>query len=248
MLESTPAAGQAQLTLLRHGESLWNLEQRFTGWADVDLTREGIAQMRGAAIALREAKLEFDVAFTSVLKRCIRSQWVVLDTLDCMWLPQVFDWRLNERHYGALTGRLKAEAVQVHREAAVKRWRRSYDAQPPAMDAAAAAWVPIDRRYAALQAGQIPASESLRQTVERVQSAWSDSIAPALKAGQRVLVTGHGNGLRALIKILEGVSDNAIVSVEVPNAAPIVYALDGKLQVLHKRTLPVPDRNASEIL
>lgn len=247
MLESIPAAG-AQLTLLRHGESLWNREQRFTGWADVDLTLEGIAQMRGAAAALREARLEFDVAFTSVLKRCIRSQWVVLDALDCLWLPQVLDWRLNERHYGALTGRLKAEAVQAHGEAAVKRWRRSYDAQPPAMDAAAAAWVPIDRRYAALQAGELPASESLRQTVARVQAAWSDSIAPALKAGQRVLVTGHGNGLRALIKILEGVSDEAIVSVEVPNAAPIVYALDGKLRVLHKRTLPVPDRNASEIL
>jgi 2,3-bisphosphoglycerate-dependent phosphoglycerate mutase len=248
MLESTPAAGQAQLTLLRHGESLWNLEQRFTGWADVDLTPEGIAQMRGAAAALRAAGLEFDLAFTSVLKRCIRSQWVVLDALDCMWLPQVLDWRLNERHYGALTGRRKADAVQAHGEGTVKRWRRSYDAQPPAMDAAAAAWVPIDRRYAALQAGEIPASESLRQTVARVQAAWSDSIAPALRRGQRVLVTGHGNGLRALIKILEGVSDEAIVSVEVPNAAPIVYALDGKLQVLHKRTLPVPDRNASEIL
>jgi 2,3-bisphosphoglycerate-dependent phosphoglycerate mutase len=247
MLEPTPAA-HAQLTLLRHGESLWNREQRFTGWADVDLTTEGIAQMRGAAAALRGANVQFDVAFTSVLKRCVRSQWVVLDALDCMWLPQVCDWRLNERHYGALTGRRKAEAVQAHGEAAVKRWRRSYDAQPPAIDAAAAAWVPIDRRYAALRAGEIPASESLRQTVARVQACWSEAIAPALRCGQRVLVTGHGNGLRALVKLLEGVSDEAIVSVEVPNAAPIVYALDGELRVLHKRTLPVPDRNASEIL
>lgn len=248
MHESTPAAGAAQLTLLRHGESLWNREQRFTGWADVDLTPEGVTQMRGAAAVLRAAGVEFDVAFTSVLRRCIRSQWVVLDALDCMWLPQVLDWRLNERHYGALTGRLKAEAVHTHGEAAVKRWRRSYEAQPPAMDAAAAAWVPVDRRYAALKAGELPASESLRQTVARVQAAWSDSIAPALRSGQRVLVTGHGNGLRALVKILEGVSDEAIVSVEVPNAAPIVYALDGHLRVLHRRTLPVPQRNASEIL
>lgn len=238
----------SHLTLLRHGESQWNLEQRFTGWADVDLTDEGVVQMRGAATALREANLEFDVAFTSVLRRCIRSQWVVLDALDCMWLPQVLDWRLNERHYGGLTGRLKAQAIQTYGAAEVQRWRRSYDAQPPAMDAVAAGYVPIDRRYAALRAEEIPAGESLRETVLRVSAIWSDSIAPALQSGQRVLVIGHGNALRALIKIVEGVSDDGIMSVEVPNALPIVYELDGNLRVSNKRTLPVPERRASDIL
>ena len=238
----------AHLTLLRHGESQWNREQRFTGWADIDLTEDGLAQMRLAAVAMREAGLEFDLAFTSVLTRCIRSLWVVLDMLDCLWVPQVLDWRLNERHYGGLTGRLKPEAVQAFGEAAVQRWRRSCDARPPALDAAAAAHVPIDRRYAALRTDQIPSCESLHQTVLRVNAAWSDSIAPSLKSGRRVLVIGHGNGLRALIKIVEGVSDQDIMGVEVPNASPIVYEIKGNLKPANKRVLPTPTWRRSEIL
>jgi 2,3-bisphosphoglycerate-dependent phosphoglycerate mutase len=240
--------GTAQLILVRHGESQWNREQRFTGSADVDLTDEGSAQMRGAARLIQEAGLEFDVAFTSVLTRCIRSQWVLLDMLECMWVPQVFDWRLNERHYGALTGRLKAEAEQAYGKAAVHRWRRSYDAQPPALDAAAATYVAIDRRYAALRPDEIPSGESLSQTVARARAAWIDSIAPVLQSGQRVLITGHGNGLRALIKIIERISDEDIVQAEVPNGVPIIYELDGKLRVKQKKVLSAPSRKSSEIL
>jgi len=236
------------LVLVRHGESLWNLEQRFTGWADVDLTENGAAQMRDAATALREAGLEFDVAFSSVLRRCIRSQWVLLDALDRMWTPQVLDWRLNERHYGGLTGRLKTEAVKSYGATAVQQWRRSYDAHPPPLDGIAASYVPIDARYAALKPEQIPTSESLRQTVQRVRQVWLDSIAPALGGGQRVVVVGHGNGLRALIKVVENVSDDDIMSVEVPNGSPIVYQLERDLAVSRKRFLRVPERRRSEIL
>jgi 2,3-bisphosphoglycerate-dependent phosphoglycerate mutase len=238
----------ANLILLRHGESTWNRDNRFTGWADVDLTEIGIQQVLDAATALRDAGLEFDVAYTSVLKRCIRSQWLLLDALNCMWLPQILDWRLNERHYGALTGQLKSEAVALHGEAAVRRWRRSYDAVPPAMDTSAAAHVVIDRRYAALASHPLPGAESLHDVVMRVASVWHEEIGPALQSGRRVLVTGHGNGLRALVKIVEGLSDEGVASLEVGNSAPIVYALDKALQLRDKWVLPVPVRALSGIL
>ncbi len=240
--------GSASLILVRHGESQWNREQRFTGWADVDLTDEGIAQMRGAATALHNADLGFDVSYSSVLRRCIRSQWVLLDTMNCMWVPQVLDWRLNERHYGALTGCMKSDAVRVYGEAVVHCWRRSFDAEPPPIDAAAAAHVAIDRRYATVAVSEIPVSESLCQTVGRVRSVWQQSIAPALHAGRRVAVVGHGNGLRALTKIIEGVPDDDIAHVEVGNGVPIIYELDGALKPLRKRVLPMPLGRPSEIL
>ncbi len=241
-------AAVANLILVRHGESQWNRDNRFTGWADVGLTEEGVAQMRDAAAAIRAAGLEFDVAHTSVLRRCIRSQWILLEELDRMWVPQVLDWRLNERHYGSLTGRSKSETVQTFGVAAVQRWRRAYDAEPPPIDAAAAALVPLDRRYAALSASAIPHGESLHQTVARVAAVWHESIAPALQSGQRVLVTGHGNGLRAMIKIIEEVSDDDTVHLEVGNATPVVYQLDAELHALHKCALPILHRRPSEIL
>ena len=238
----------ANLILLRHGESTWNQGNRFTGWADVDLTEAGMQQVLDAATALRDAGLEFDVAYTSVLKRCIRSQWLLLDALNCMWVPQILDLRLNERHYGALTGQLKSEAIHVYGAAAVRRWRRSYEAVPPAMDASAAAHVTIDRRYAALASHQLPCAESLHDVVIRVASVWRDAMAPALRSGRRVLVTGHGNGLRALVKIIEGLSDEAVATLEVGNSAPIAYALDEALKPRDKWVLPVPPRSISEIL
>lgn len=238
----------ARLILARHGESQWNREKRFTGWADVDLTREGIAQMCNAAMALRAAGVDFDLSYASVLRRCIRSLWILLDSLDRMWVPQVLDWRLNERHYGALTGRLRSEATKAYGEKAVRQWRRSYDAEPPPIDEAAARHVPIDQRYAALAPFEIPRTESLQRTVERVRGMWNASLAPALRAGRCVALIGHGNALRAMIKILEGVSDEGIMRLEVANGAPIVYELDSTLKPLHKRVLAVPVRRSSEIL
>ncbi|TAK86241.1 MAG: 2,3-bisphosphoglycerate-dependent phosphoglycerate mutase [Betaproteobacteria bacterium] len=236
------------LILIRHGESQWNLDQRFTGWADVDVTAEGVAQMQDAAAALREAGLRFDVGYSSVLRRCIRSLRVLLDTLDCMWVPEVLDWRLNERHYGALTGRAKAEAIRLYGEEIVHRWRRSYDAQPPPVDTAAALHIPLDERYAMLAPDQIPLGESLARTVERVRAAWEESISLALRRGQRVAVVGHGNGLRALVKIIEEQSDEGITRLEIPNGVPIAYELDNALRPVRKRTLPVPARRRTEIL
>lgn len=237
-----------QLTLIRHGQSQWNLENRFTGWADVDLTAAGIEQMKIAGSKLKEAQLHFDVAYTSVLKRCIRSQWTLLDTMDCMWLPQRFDWRLNERHYGALTGTLKSEAEATFGEAAVWRWRRSYDATPPAMPEDAALHIGQDRRYLDVPSVAVPRAESLHDTVNRVQAVWDDSIAVSLRAGQRVLVVAHGNCLRALTKLLENLSDQEIADFEVPNAAPVIYELDENLKPVRKRCLLGAPQATSGIL
>lgn len=238
----------AQLVLVRHGESLWNRDQRFTGWADVDLTREGIAQMHYAANALRKAGIEFDIAFSSVLSRCIRSQWALLEAMQCVWVPQVLDWRLNERHYGGLTGRSKTEAVQTFGAAVVQRWRRDYDALPPPLDTTAAAHIVIDRRYAHLAPHEIPTTESLRHTVSRVGAVWRQTIAPALSSGQHVLITGHGNALRALIQLVEGVPDDAVSHIEVANGTPLVYDMDRALNPVRKRELAVPEWPRSQIL
>ena len=237
-----------RLILIRHGQSQWNLENRFTGWADVDLTEEGAQQMRDAAVALCQAGLRFDIAYTSMLRRCIRSQWILLDAMDRMWLPQVCDWRLNERHYGALTGLLKADAERIHGAAKVQQWRRSYEACPPPLMADDHAFARLDERYGALGPSQFPLAESLKQTVERVLPLWEMTLVPILKAGKQVLITAHGNSLRALIKHLDGMADRDVVALEVPNAVPLVYELDQDLVPIHRTWLAVPPRSASGIL
>lgn len=248
MTPETPRLPVANLILLRHGESAWNREQRFTGWADVGLTPEGEAQVLQAAEALRTAGLGFDVAYTSVLRRCTHSQQLLLDALGCAGVPQHFDWRLNERHYGALTGRARAEAVAEFGAEAVQAWRRGYDARPAPVDAAAAAHIPLDARYAPLRPDQLPRAESLADTVERVGAVWREHLLPELRAGRRVLVTGHGNGLRALILLIEGLSGRDVVALEVGNSAPLAYHLDADLRPLSRHELPVPPRIVSAIL
>ena len=236
------------LALIRHGESQWNRDNRFTGWADVDLTEEGIAQMRGAAASLQAAGWWFDLAYSSVLRRCIRSQWILMDATDCMWVPLIADWRLNERHYGALTGMEKSQAIQMYGADQVQRWRRSYAAQPPALTGEDSSISWVDRRYEGIPAAELPASESLQQTTARVQRVWERSIAAQLRAGRRVVVMAHGNSLRALVKLLEGVSDAEIASLEMPNAVPWIYELDADLRPVGKRVLEVSPRPVSEIL
>jgi 2,3-bisphosphoglycerate-dependent phosphoglycerate mutase len=218
------------LVLLRHGQSTWNLENRFTGWTDVDLTPQGHAEAHAAAAALAAGGLGFDVAFTSVLKRAIRTLWIVLDDMDLMWVPVHRDWRLNERHYGALQGLNKAETAAKFGEEQVKIWRRSYAIPPPPFETADPRSPRTDPRYAALSPSQIPSSESLADTVKRFLPAWHESIAPAVADGKRVLIAAHGNSLRALVKYLDGMSDEAIVELNIPTGIPLVYELDDKLK------------------
>jgi 2,3-bisphosphoglycerate-dependent phosphoglycerate mutase len=219
-----------QLVLIRHGESAWNLENRFTGWADVDLTPKGAEQALAAGENLRKAGYEFDVAYTSVLRRAIRTLWHVQDTMDLMWLPVVHSWRLNERHYGALTGLNKAETAAKYGDEQVHIWRRSYDVRPPLLDADDERNPKNDSRYAKLNAADIPLGECLKDNVERVLPLWNESIAPALKANKRVLLVAHGNSIRSLIKYLDQMSDEAIMEVNVPNGVPLVYELDDNLK------------------
>ena len=216
-----------KLVLLRHGESDWNLENRFTGWTDVDLTPKGIEEARAAGRSLKSAGYRFDLAFTSVLKRAIRTLWIALDELDQMWLPVEKSWRLNERHYGALTGLNKAEMAAKFGEAQVLVWRRSYDTPPPALDSGDPRHEAADPRY---QGVPVPRSECLKDTVARVIPYWESAIAPAVRAGRRVLVAAHGNSLRALIKYLDSVSDQDIVGLNVPTGIPLVYELDDSLK------------------
>jgi 2,3-bisphosphoglycerate-dependent phosphoglycerate mutase len=233
------------LVLLRHGESIWNKENRFTGWTDVDLTETGVAEAREAARLLREEGLDFDLAFTSVLKRAIRTLWIVLDELDRMWLPVVNDWRLNERHYGALQGLNKAEMAAQYGEEQVLLWRRSYDVPPPPLDLDDPRHPRFDRRYAGLPADLLPRSESLKDTVARFLPAWHEAIAPAIRAGQRVLIAAHGNSLRALVKYLDGIGDAEIVGLNIPTGIPLVYELDDELRPLGHRYLGDPERVAA---
>ena len=219
-----------QLVLIRHGESAWNLENRFTGWADVDLTPKGAEQALAAGENLRKAGYEFDVAYTSVLRRAIRTLWHVQDTMDLMWLPVVHSWRLNERHYGALTGLNKAETAQQYGDAQVHIWRRSYDVRPPLLEKDDERNPQNDPRYAKLSNSDIPLGECLKDNVERVLPLWNESIAPALKAGKRVLLVAHGNSIRSLIKYLDQVSDQDIMEINVPNGIPLVYELDDNLK------------------
>lgn len=233
-----------KLVLIRHGESTWNLENRFTGWTDVDLTPTGIAQARQAGQLLREEGYEFDVAYTSVLKRAVRTLWHVQDEMDCTWLPVVKDWRLNERHYGALQGLNKADMARQYGDEQVLIWRRSYDTPPPALEADDPRSERSDRRYAALAPHQVPLTECLKDTVQRVVPFWNDTLAPAIRSGQRVVVAAHGNSIRALIKYLDNVADDAIVGVNVPNGIPLVYELDGNLAPIRSYYLGDPQAAA----
>jgi 2,3-bisphosphoglycerate-dependent phosphoglycerate mutase len=219
-----------QLVLIRHGESAWNLENRFTGWADVDLTPKGAQQAITAGESLRKAGYEFDVAYTSVLKRAIRTLWHVQDTMDLMWIPVVHSWRLNERHYGALTGLNKAETAEKYGDEQVHIWRRSYNIRPPLLEVNDERNPQKDPRYSKLNASDVPLGECLNDNVQRVLPLWNESIAPALKANKRVLLVAHGNSIRSLIKYLDQMSDEAIMEVNVPNGVPLVYELDDNLK------------------
>ena len=219
-----------KLVLIRHGESLWNLENRFTGWTDVDLTPTGVTQAMSAGKLLRAEGYEFDLAYTSVLKRAIHTLWYCLDEMDCTWLPVVKSWRLNERHYGALQGLNKTEMAKQYGDEQVLIWRRSYDTPPPALEPADPRCERADRRYAGLAPDEVPLTECLKDTVARVLPFWNDTMAPAIRAGQRVVVAAHGNSIRALVKYLDGISDADIVDLNIPTGIPLVYELDADLK------------------
>lgn len=229
-----------QLVLLRHGESEWNHANRFTGWTDVDLNPVGIAQARQAGAWLREAGFAFDVAYTSVLKRAIRTLWIVLDELDRLWLPVIRSWRLNERHYGALQGDNKAATAERLGRARVHQWRRSFDVPPPPLDRADPRHPRFDARYARVDPALLPDSESLRDTLARVLPCWHTDIVPRLQAGERVLVVAHGNSLRALVTYLEGIAPPDVPHLHIPNGIPRAYDLDPGLRVIRWRYLGDP--------
>ena len=228
------------LVLLRHGESTWNKENRFTGWTDVDLSDKGRDEARVAGQLIKEAGLDFDHTFTSVLQRAIRTWWIALDELDRLWLPVERNWRLNERHYGALQGLNKAETAAKHGEAQIKIWRRSYDIPPPPLTPDDPRHASRDPRYASLSQDQLPLTESLKDTVARFLPYWHETIAPAVQSGQRVLIVAHGNSLRALVKYLDGISDSDIVELNIPTGIPLVYELDASLKPRSHRYLGDP--------
>ncbi|MDR0458507.1 MAG: 2,3-diphosphoglycerate-dependent phosphoglycerate mutase [Burkholderiaceae bacterium] len=221
-----------KLVLIRHGESTWNLENRFTGWTDVDLTGTGIEQARLAGRLLKTEGYDFDLACTSVLTRAIRTLWLALEEMDRLWLPVVKSWRLNERHYGALQGLNKADMARQYGDAQVLLWRRSYDAPPPALQTTDPRCERGDRRYADIAPAQCPLTECLKDTVARVLPFWNETLAPAIRAGQRVVVAAHGNSIRALVKYLDGISDQDIVGLNIPNGVPLVYELGNDLKPL----------------
>ena len=234
-----------RLVLLRHGESTWNKENRFTGWTDVDLSERGREEAQEAGRLLKEGGFVFDRAYTSVLKRAIRTQDFVLDALDLLWIPVTKNWRLNERHYGALQGLNKAETTAQHGEAQVKIWRRSYDIPPPPLDLADKRHPSHDPRYAALDPKDLPRTESLKDTVERFLPYWHGTIAPAIASNARVLITAHGNSLRALVKFLDRVSNEAIVELNIPTGSPLVYELDEELRPIKHYYLGDPEKIAA---
>jgi len=230
-----------KLILLRHGQSTWNLENLFTGWIDVDLSPQGLEEAQEAGRLLKAEGIPFDIAFTSVLKRAIRTLWIVLDEMDLMWLPVERTWRLNERHYGALQGLDKARTVEKHGADQVKIWRRSYDIPPPPLDATDPQHPRFDRRYAAVPSGEMPSCESLKDTLGRVMPFWTERIAPELTAGRNVLVAAHGNSLRAMVKMLDRMSNEAIVELNIPTGVPLLYELDAKLAPVASRYLGDPE-------
>lgn len=219
-----------KLVLIRHGESTWNLENRFTGWTDVDLTELGVAQAKQSGLLLKDQGYEFDLTYTSVLKRATHTLWHCLDAMDRTWLPVVHSWRLNERHYGALQGLDKADTAKKYGDEQVLLWRRSYDVPPPALEANDPRSERGDLRYAKLQIEQIPLTECLKDTVARMMPFWDESLAPAIRAGKRTLIVAHGNSIRALVKHLDGISDADIVGLNIPNGIPLVYELDADLK------------------
>ncbi len=219
-----------KLVLLRHGESEWNKENRFTGWTDVDLSETGVGEAAAAGDVLKQEGFVFDIAYTSVLKRAINTLHLALNTLDQVWLPVVKDWRLNERHYGALQGLNKAETAAEHGDDQVKVWRRSYDVPPPALETSDKRFPGHDPRYATLSDAQLPRTECLKDTVERFLPLWHETIAPTITSGKRVIIAAHGNSLRALVKYLDNVSDEEIVGLNIPTGIPLVYELDDALK------------------
>ncbi len=223
-------SASGQVVLLRHGESVWNEENLFTGWTDVDLSEHGKTEAIEAGRVLHEQGLIFDIAFTSVLKRAIWTLWLVLDQMELMWIPVQRDWRLNERHYGALQGLNKSETVRKFGEVQVHLWRRSYDTRPPALDKDDPRHPRHDARYSALSENELPATECLKDTLERFLPCWQDQIMPAVRSGKRVLIVAHGNSLRALVKYLDGVSDADIVDINIPTGIPLVYELDENMK------------------
>jgi 2,3-bisphosphoglycerate-dependent phosphoglycerate mutase len=234
-----------KLVLVRHGQSVWNLENRFTGWKDVDLTEQGRAEATKAGQLLKAAGLDFDVVYTSVLKRAIRTMWSILDQMDLMHLPVNRSYRLNERHYGALQGLDKAETAAKHGEEQVKIWRRSFDIPPPALDDGDERLPENDKRYAELDRNLLPRSESLATTIDRVLPYWQDVVVPALKQGKKPLIVAHGNSLRALVKYLDGMSNEAILGLNIPTGVPIVYELDEDFKPVSREFLGDPDEIAA---
>ena len=219
-----------KVVLLRHGESEWNKENRFTGWTDVDLSEKGIEEANKGGETLKAEGYTFDIAFTSVLKRAIRTLWITLDKMDLMWIPVIRNWRLNERHYGALQGLNKAETAAIHGDEQVLIWRRSYDVPPPALEVSDKRHPSHDPRYASLSKSELPATECLKDTVARFVPYWEKEIAPVVKSGKKVLIAAHGNSLRALVKYLDNVSEEEILKLNIPTAIPLVYELDENLK------------------
>jgi 2,3-bisphosphoglycerate-dependent phosphoglycerate mutase len=230
-----------QLVLLRHGQSTWNLENRFTGWTDVGLSAQGEQEARTAGKLLREGGYQFDIAYTSVLKRAIKTLWLATEEMDMEWLPVVRAWQLNERHYGSLQGLNKGEMAEKFGEAQVKIWRRSYDVPPPPLELTDERHPRFDRRYAGLTPAELPATESLKLTLDRVLPYWHNTLAPAIQSGQRLIVAAHGNSLRAMVKYLDNVSDEAIVELNIPTGIPLVYELDANLKPIQSRYLGDPE-------
>jgi len=233
-----------KLVLIRHGESTWNQENRFTGWTDVDLTPTGIEQAKTSGRLLKDGGWEFDLCYTSVLKRATRTLWHCLDEMDRTWLPVTHSWRLNERHYGALQGLNKAETARKYGDEQVLVWRRSYDTRPPALDANDPRCERGDLRYARLAPGQVPLTECLKDTVARVLPFWHEQLAPSIRDGRRILIAAHGNSMRALVKYLDGISDADIVGLNIPNGIPLVYELDAQLEPIRSYYLGDPEAAA----
>jgi len=233
-----------KVVLLRHGESTWNKENKFTGWTDVDLSEKGLVEAKKAGEVLKAEGYTFDLAFTSVLKRAIRTLWITLDELDLMWIPVILHWRLNERHYGALQGLNKAETAQKYGEEQIKIWRRSYDTQPPMLEKSDERYPGNDPRYSNLTEEELPLTECLKDTVERFMPYWSETIAPTIREGKKVLIAAHGNSLRALVKYLDNVSEEEIVGLNIPTGIPLVYELDDDLKPIKHYYLGDPDEIA----
>ena len=236
-----------RMVLIRHGESTWNKENRFTGWTDVDLTDKGAREAHEAGTILKQKNYTFDIAFTSVLKRAIRTLWIVLDQMDLMWIPIVNSWRLNERHYGALQGLNKAEMAQKFGEEQVHIWRRSYDIRPPALEKTDERYPGNDPKYKTLELQDIPVTECLKDTVERFMPYWHESIVPELKNGKKIVISAHGNSLRALVKYLDHISDDEISQLNIPTGIPLIYELDDDLKPFKHYYLGDADQIAKAI-